>query len=66
MAKKAEKVKVVNKNGAWGGVYFLAMIASAVYFAQQSHGFWGFVLAMLKALVWPVFVTYRALVLMDV
>lgn len=66
MAKKDKSVKVVNKGGSLGGVYFLAMIASAIYFAQHSHGFWGFVLAMLKALVWPVFVTYRALVLMHV
>lgn len=64
MPKGSKKAKVVNKSGGFGGIYFLVMIASAIYFIQHSHGFWGVILALLKALVWPVFVAYRAFVLM--
>jgi len=46
------KVKVVNK-GAPAGAAFLTFIGAAVYFVQQSNGFGGFILAILKAFVWP-------------
>lgn len=49
-------------NSACGGWYFIAMIGAAVYFVQQSAGFWGGVLGVLKALVWPAFLIYRLLV----
>lgn len=60
---KAKPVKVINK-GQMGGIYFLVMIAAAIYFIQHTHGFWGVILALLKSLIWPVFVAYRAFVLM--
>jgi hypothetical protein len=61
-----DRVKVVNKSGAapFGGVYFLTIVGAAVYYVQHSAGFWGFLLALLKGLVWPAFVTYRALELL--
>lgn len=58
-------VKVINKGGL-GGAYFLTFIGAAVYFVRHSAGFWGFVLAILKAIVWPAFVTYHVLVLLKV
>ena len=58
--------RVVYNNGPLGFVFFVAFIGAAVYFVQQSHGFWGFVLAVLKALVWPAFVVYHGLDLMNV
>lgn len=66
MAKNSKSVKVVNKNGPFGGVYFLGMIASVVYFIQTTDGFWNIVLAFLKAAVWPVFVIHRAFQLMGI
>ena len=59
----SEKVKVSN-HGPFGGAYFLTVIGAAVYFVQQSHGFGEFLIALLKALVWPAFVMHRALELL--
>lgn len=60
---KDKTTKVVN-NGMGGFVYFLTTVGAGVYFVQNSDGFWGFVLALLKALVWPAFAVHRALELM--
>lgn len=64
MAK--EKVKIIRQGAPLGGMYFIAFIGAAVYFVQQSHGFWGFLYALLKACVWPAITLYRALTLMHV
>jgi hypothetical protein len=45
--------------GAMGGFYFVSFIGAAVYYIQQSHGFWLGVLAVLKALVWPAMLIYK-------
>lgn len=52
--------------GAWGGFYFVTYIGAAVYFIQQSDGFWGVIWALLQALVWPGFVVHRALELLNI
>ena len=57
MAKGKDSVKVVKQSG-FGGAYFCAMVGAAVYFVQHSVGFWGFILALLKALVWPAFLIH--------
>jgi len=44
---------------AWGWTYFLGIIGTAIYYVQQVHGFWLIVLAILKAIVWPVFLLYK-------
>ena len=59
-------VKVINKGGALGGAFFIAYVGAAVYFVQHSHDFWGFLLALLKACVWPAFVVHRALQLLHI
>ena len=59
---KDKTVKVIKQSGGpMGGVYFVTIIGAAVYFVQQSVGFGGFILALLKALVWPAFVVYEVL-----
>ena len=63
---RSRSIKVVNKGGPFGGAYFLTFIGSAVYFVQQSQGFWRIVLALLKACVWPAILIHRALQLMHV
>lgn len=65
MAGRVDKsVKVINQGG-WGGTYCLAALGAAVYFVQQSVGFWGFIAALLKAAVWPAFVMHRILELLN-
>ncbi len=58
---KYDKVKVINENGPLGWVFFTAYIGAVVYFVQQDPGFWGFILALLKAAVWPAFVLFEVL-----
>jgi hypothetical protein len=52
------------KKGMTGGpasaVYGLGLIGAAIWFISQASGFWMIVLAILKALVWPVFLVYQA------
>lgn len=54
------KVKVVKKGGL-GGAYFLAMIGAAVYYVHIANGFGSDIVGLLKALVWPAFLTYHLL-----
>lgn len=61
-----EKVRVVKQGTQLGGLYFITFIGAAVYFVHQSHGFWGFIYALLKACVWPAITLYRVLTLMQV
>jgi hypothetical protein len=51
-----------SKGGAafGGGSYFLIFIGAAVYYVQQAETFWVGVLGILKALVWPAMLAYRA------
>lgn len=58
-------VKVINKAGPLGFPAFLAYIGAAIYFIQQSGGgFWEVILALLQALVWPVYFVYNVLTLL--
>ena len=47
-----------------GGAYFLTIIGAAIYFIHLSTGFWSGVVGLLKAFIWPLFVTYRVLELL--
>ena len=66
MARKDTTVKVINEHGPMGWVMFMAYIGAAVYFVQQSSGFWGFIGALLKAAVWPAYVLHEVLVILNV
>lgn len=65
MARNKNSVKVVSQGG-FGGIYFIAMIGAAVYFVQHSYGFWGFVLALLKAAVWPAYLVHTSFKLLGI
>ncbi len=54
------KVKVTNE-GPMGWIMFTAWVGAIVYFVQQSEGFGGFLLAILKACVWPAYVLWHVL-----
>lgn len=59
--KDKEKCDCHHGHSCGGGVYFLGFIGSAVYYIQQANGFWGGVLGLLKAIVWPAFLVYKLL-----
>lgn len=54
------KVKHVHKSGG-DAVYGLGLIGALIFYVQQSEGLWQFIVAILKALVWPAFVVYDLL-----
>lgn len=47
------------------GVYFATIVGAAVYFLQHAGSFWGGVLGILKAFVWPAFAVYKVLELLN-
>jgi hypothetical protein len=51
----------VNQASAGGGnaVYALGLIGALVFFWQQADSFGQYLLAILKALVWPAFLVYE-------
>ncbi len=57
---KYDKSKAID-NGPLGWVLFMAWIGAVVYFFHQDSSFWGFILALLKAAVWPAYVLYEVL-----
>ena len=55
------------KHGAGlGGFAMLTYVGAAIHFVQTSDGFWGFVLALLKAGVWPAFFVHRVFDLLKI
>ena len=56
---KWKKNKIICKGS--GSIYGLGFIGAAIYYLQQSTGFWSGVIAILKALVWPAFLIYKLL-----
>lgn len=59
-------VKITNQHGPFGFAFFAAYIGAFLYFFQQTPDFWGFILALLKAAVWPAFVLYNGLIALNV
>ncbi|HLP04273.1 MAG TPA: hypothetical protein VK152_02485 [Paludibacter sp.] len=49
-----------------GAVYGLGMIGAAIYFISHATTFWLGVLGFLKAIVWPAFLVYEALKVLNV
>lgn len=59
--------RMVEKAGPWGFIFLLAYIGAAIYFISVSDGsFWGVILGLLQAIVWPVYVVYHLLALLGV
>jgi len=53
--------KMKNKGGAGGPIYGLGWFGALLYYLQTSFGFWGSVLAILKAFIWPLLLVYHLL-----
>jgi hypothetical protein len=45
---------------AGGAVYGLGLIGAAIYFVGHAGSFWLGVLGILKAIVWPALMVYKA------
>lgn len=62
MAKVEKQYNLINRDNrppAIAGLYFFGFFGTAVYFVGNSEGFGGFMVAILKALVWPAFLINR-------
>ena len=60
--KDDSRARVVARDGSWGFVFLLAYVGAAIYFISISSGtFWGVILGLLQAIVWPVYVMYHVL-----
>jgi len=56
------RTRVIVREGPWGFVFLLAYIGAAIYFVSASDGsFWGVVVGLLQAIVWPAYVVYDVL-----
>ena len=49
------------KDNSMSAVYGLGFLGAAVYYITQASGFFGIVVALLKAIVWPAFLVYELL-----
>ncbi|HBG81405.1 TPA: hypothetical protein DDW69_01045 [candidate division CPR2 bacterium] len=58
---KSVSCKTVNCNGAAGGLYGLGFLGALVYFIQHATTFGAGVIGVLKALIWPAILVYKAL-----
>lgn len=65
MADDGKAARTTTGSGPFSGIYLVTVIGAAVYFVSVADGFWSVVLGLLKALVWPAFVVYRALELLN-
>lgn len=60
-SRSRSTVRVINESGPLGFAFLLAFIGAAVYFVERASGFWGVILALLEAAVWPAFVIHAVL-----
>jgi len=55
----------MHKHGPSSAVYGLGLIGAVIYYIFTATGFWMGVLGFLKALVWPAFLVYHWLKLLE-
>jgi hypothetical protein len=51
----------MKENGMCGSIYGMAFIGAAVYMILHATSFWGGVLGIVEAFVWPAFLMYKLL-----
>jgi hypothetical protein len=56
-----KKIAACRSCGRPGDVYGVGFIGALIYFIGQADTFWLGVLGILKAMVWPAFLVYKAL-----
>lgn len=47
------------------GIYGLGCVGAAIYYLQHSNTFWGGVVGILKAFIWPAFLVYKLMVFLQ-
>jgi hypothetical protein len=58
----AREGRSIVRDGPWGFIFVLAYVGAAIYFVSASDGsFWGVVLGLLRAIVWPAYVVFHVL-----
>jgi len=57
-ASKAH-VREIHKNTQQNVIYGMGFIGAVIYYIVTSASFWGGVLGILKAIVWPAFLVYE-------
>jgi hypothetical protein len=56
------RARVIVREGPLGFIFLLAYVGAAIYFVSMSDGsFWGVVVGLLQAIVWPAYVVYHVL-----
>jgi hypothetical protein len=48
----------IHKSKSCGAIYGLGLVGALIYFISTATSFWGGVVGVLKALVWPAFMVY--------
>ncbi|HET7528992.1 MAG TPA: hypothetical protein VFJ84_02070 [Candidatus Saccharimonadales bacterium] len=66
MTKNINNTIIVNRAKPAAGIYLMTVVGAAVYFVQNTNGFWNVVWAILKALVWPGFLVHRIFQLLHI
>jgi hypothetical protein len=51
----------IQQHGPNSAVYGLGVVGAMIYYVSNATGFWMGVVGILKALVWPAFLVYEAL-----
>jgi hypothetical protein len=60
MARRTSASVSVNPGNTCSVVYLLALIGTLVYFWQQSNTVTEYIVAIVKAILWPAFLVYDA------
>ena len=53
--------KRMRADGTSSATYGLAFVGALIYFVQHATSFWGVVLGILKAIIWPAVLIYKLL-----
>jgi hypothetical protein len=53
--------KGMRDSGTSSAVYGMAFVGALIYFVQHATSFWGVVLGILKAIIWPALLIYKLL-----
>lgn len=59
-------VKVVSDQAPWAWTLFVAYVGAVIYFFQLDQTFWGFWLALIRAIFWPAYLVFEALAALGV
>ena len=53
------------KGGCGGFAYFLGFLGATIYYIQSATGFWDGIVGILKAMIWPAFLVFELLKLVN-